>query len=364
MAHHRRAFLAYFVRAVLPLAPLLAASCAAPRGSGGPGAETSHDAVDSSQPSDAFPAVDPNSVEGDVPGEVADRAPTPPPPPRPIERPAQASPYRVEVLGDSAQRLPTYHHGGRTYVLGALGTRYSIHVANPTGRRVEAVVSVDGLDAIDGRVADFVHKDGYVIAPYSDLTVDGFRTSMENVATFRFSSVSDSYAGRKGAPRNVGVIGVAFFPEKEVPVAVAPPVHRSPPRRMDAYEPPASPAPAEAEESAASGAGAAADYSGPSRGAPADAPQITTKAAPSPHRERSGLGTEFGEQRSSEVQYVQFQRANAAHPSAVAEIRYNDRNGLVALGILQAPPPSEAELRETASPFPGNQFASPPPPRY
>ena len=65
-------------------------------------------------------------------------------------------------------------------------------------------------------------KRGYVIAPYGEVTIDGFRTSLDQVATFRFSSVRDSYAGRKGQDRNVGVIGVAFFPEREHPIAIAP----------------------------------------------------------------------------------------------------------------------------------------------
>jgi hypothetical protein len=79
-------------------------------------------------------------------------------------------------------------------------------------------------------------------------------------------------------------------------------------------------------------------------------------------RERSGLGTEFGEQRTSPVEYTAFQRGDRTHPTSVLELRYNDRDGLLALGILPRPPrPSELELRETASPFPVNHFASPPP---
>jgi hypothetical protein len=35
------------------------------------------------------------------------------------------------------------------------------------------------------------------------------------VAAFRFGGVGDSYAATKGAARNVGVIGVAVFDERE-----------------------------------------------------------------------------------------------------------------------------------------------------
>jgi hypothetical protein len=38
---------------------------------------------------------------------------------------------------------------------------------------------------------------------------------MSSVAAFRFGAVEDSYAEKKGNARNVGVIGVAFFQERD-----------------------------------------------------------------------------------------------------------------------------------------------------
>ena len=46
------------------------------------------------------------------------------------------------------------------------------------------------------------------------MRIEGFRTSLADVATFRFSSVDNSYAGKKGKARNVGVIAVALFEEQ------------------------------------------------------------------------------------------------------------------------------------------------------
>ena len=53
-----------------------------------------------------------------------------------------AAGYEMTVLIDGAPAA-TYEYGGGTYVLGQLGARYTLRVANHSGRRVEAVVSVD-----------------------------------------------------------------------------------------------------------------------------------------------------------------------------------------------------------------------------
>jgi hypothetical protein len=83
--------------------------------------------------------------------------------------------------------------------------------------------------------------------------------------------------------------------------------------------------------------------------------------AEAPRTNRMGLGTEFGEQRYSAASYTRFVRA-ADRPIAIAELRYNDQAGLIALGIPVGPLPDQGEimLRETADPFPGDHFARPP----
>lgn len=102
----------------------------------------------------------------------------------------------------------------KSFIVGEAGRRYTIVVRNNTDSRLEIVLSVDGLDVLDGRAASFT-KRGYLVDPRSDLEVDGFRQSMDTVAAFRFGSVRGSYAAQKtGDSRNVGVIGVAIFNER------------------------------------------------------------------------------------------------------------------------------------------------------
>ena len=52
---------------------------------------------------------------------------------------------------------------------------------------------------------------------------------------------------------------------------------------------------------------------------------------------------------------------STTRPIAIAELRYNDAAGLMALGIPVQPSPDEGEImtRETADPFPGDHFARP-----
>jgi hypothetical protein len=102
----------------------------------------------------------------------------------------------------------------RNYVVGEAGRRYSIVLRNRTPIRFECVISVDGLDVLDGKAASFT-KRGYLLDPHGELAIEGFRQSLESVAAFRFGSVRGSYANQKhGETRNVGVIGLALFHER------------------------------------------------------------------------------------------------------------------------------------------------------
>jgi hypothetical protein len=277
------------------------------------------------------------------------------------------APYSVEIVNEYGVALPTFAGQGRTYVLGTLGQRYLVRVRNRSGQRIEVVASVDGLDVLDGRPAAF-SKRGYVVNAYEDVTIDGYRLSGESVAAFRFSSVPQSYAAQMGSARDVGVIGVAVFPERYlVP-------HWPTPLRRDR----AVPAPEKAEPGAAEGGmesgvpGGLADGSAGSTDelrrseeAPA-APNSGAISKKPMSPSRPGLGTEFGEEHASHVYAVRFERASST-PAAVLTVHYNDRAGLIALGINVDGGAGwysgqDGWLRETAEPFRRNaSFAQPPP---
>ncbi len=119
----------------------------------------------------------------------------------------------VALVDQNGALLPGGEMSGRVLVVGGEGQRYNIVIDNRTGGRYEVVTSVDGLDVIDGHAAD-LGKRGYILEPYSNLVIDGFRQSDDAVAAFRFGRVADSYASRTSGDRNVGVVGVALFAER------------------------------------------------------------------------------------------------------------------------------------------------------
>ncbi|WP_437607426.1 hypothetical protein WMF20_42375 [Sorangium sp. So ce834] len=120
----------------------------------------------------------------------------------------------IGLRGDGGGFLSGFVAGETSHVVGEAGQRYSVVLRNLTPNRIECVVSVDGLDVMDGQPAAF-DKRGYLVEPHGELEIDGFRQSMDTVAAFRFGSVRGSYANQKhGDTRNVGVIGVALFHER------------------------------------------------------------------------------------------------------------------------------------------------------
>ena len=127
--------------------------------------------------------------------------------------PVRGGALTVAIVDDDGDPLPAIQTGGRRYVLGDEGDRYQIRVQNHTPGRFEIVASVDGLDVIDGQDGTY-GKRGYVVSPWSTLTIEGFRDSYDSVRAFRFGSVEESYAARRGKGQNIGVIGVALFEEE------------------------------------------------------------------------------------------------------------------------------------------------------
>jgi len=225
----------------------------------------------------------------------------------------------IEIVDRTEGRvLPIYWHEGRRYVIGKPGNEYAIRVRNAGSGRVLAVMSVDGVNVITGATAS-PQQSGYVLAPYESADISGWRKSLSRTAAFYFTALPDSYAARTGRPDNVGVIGVALYRERIMPVAREEPRQQNTARAENAQAPAAS---------APAGASTAAD-------AVAQAPA-----------ER--LGTGHGRDESSYASYTGFERASNA-PSETIAIYYDSYENLLAQGVPVATPPL---ARMRPDPFP------------
>lgn len=227
----------------------------------------------------------------------------------------------VEIYDRTDHRtLPIHVHENRMYVAGEPGHQYEIRLRNRSSDRLLAVTSVDGVNVISGETAETAQS-GYVLAPWDSVEIDGWRKSMDQVATFYFTRLANSYAARTGRPENVGVIGVAVFRE------------RSRCCRHHPFEDRAAAAPTEplAREEA--------DASGNS----------------SPQQAREKLGTGHGRREDSPVEYVDFQRASST-PEETIVVYYDSRKNLVARGVI---PEQGRYADHRPRPFP-NEFVPDP----
>lgn len=215
--------------------------------------------------------------------------------------------------------LPIHEYEGRLYVAGEPRHQYELRIRNSCDARLLAVASVDGVNVINGKTAA-ENQSGYVIGAWDAVGIDGWRKSLDQVATFYFTRLKDSYAARTGRPQNVGVIGIALFREQ---------------------------APCCEDRRSADRLGAAAP-SARTEGAESD--------STSARRKESQLGTGHGHRESSPAQYVDFRRASSS-PDETIVIYYDSRKNLVARGVL----PSTPRLaRQSPDPFPSDGFAPDP----
>lgn len=272
------------------------------------------------------------------------------------------------VNRNTGERLTPYRHGGKLYVAGTPGDRYSIEMKSSRGERVLTVLSVDGVNTLTGQTAATLQS-GYVLDGWQNYSISGWRKSMDDVAQFVFTALPNSYAARTGRPDNVGVIGVAVYREKVAlpqPIAVTPYAsspaepwrNESRPRASaesarDSFDGPA-------RQSAPASAPAAKADSGMDRlgnlgssGASVLAEQRADKAESSiaaravQERKSARLGTGHGEREYSPTRYTEFVR-NSDSPDEVITLYYDSRANLIARGIIPSYRPAEP------TPFPAS----------
>ena len=230
--------------------------------------------------------------------------------------------YDLQVLVHG-KPVTVYPHEDTSFIWGETGTEFALKVWNNTGRRVEAVITVDGLSVMNGKLGSY-DVGGYVVPPHSAVEIPGWRLDQRKVAQFFFAQFEKSYAALMDMPQNVGVIGCAIF--NEAPrVSVLHPTtdlfrYRAPPA-LHSY--------------GDSGLG------------------LTRGGG-------SGIGTGFGQERGHAVTTVKFIRADVAKPAVILAIHYGTKAQLALWGVPMKQPLQVA----AANPFPGEGVGCPPPPNW
>lgn len=124
--------------------------------------------------------------------------------------------YEMTVRPLGKSQADEYHHNGAIWIEGREGNHYTIDIKNNTYNRVLFVVSVDGLDVMDGKTAGLDSR-GYILNGYQTLSIPGWSLNKDKVAEFYFSRDKDSYVNEiGGSTTNTGVIGAMVFSEKVI----------------------------------------------------------------------------------------------------------------------------------------------------
>ena len=253
--------------------------------------------------------------------------------------PASLVDVAVEVEGASRPLYTAPDGSGRLYFEARRGARYAIRLSNRSHERLGVVVEVDGLNVISGdRTASswFGSNPGrmYVLDPWDQTDIKGWRTSLDEVRRFTFVEEERSYAARSGQANNkMGWVEIAVYRERNRAVARPYPWPSDTHGRDGTFEndapadgaAPASPraqAPGEKRDSAGA-------Y-GESGGARRPEPQYP--------------GTGWGQATDDRVVVVDFEPERA--PAQRTTLRYEYASGLRALGIDVRPVYTRDRLRD------------------
>jgi hypothetical protein len=240
--------------------------------------------------------------------------------------------YEV-LITVNGKPLREYCKNNKYYVEAREGSEFQIKIKNNSFQRIVAVPSVDGLSVIDGKEASYESR-GYIVDAYDTVVIDGWRESDEAVAKFVFTDKKESYSVKKGkGEENVGVIGVAIFPEK-----------CQPDYNITFYEGEIKPQPV--WYNTWGGGSTCGTFSSFSYTASTSLQGEQTRSA-------KQLGTGWGGAKKSEVKSVAFERADYVVEFV---LNYATAEKLKEMGITLEDKPKYI----TPQAFPGNSYCEPP----
>jgi hypothetical protein len=220
--------------------------------------------------------------------------------------------------------LPVYFFKGEYWVAGTPNTTYALTLSSRLkDRKTLTTVSVDGVNVVTGEDAHVLQR-GYVLSPNKHYSITGWRKSKSEIAAFKFAHPKDSYAANTGRPNNIGMIGIAVFPEQ--------------------YQLPDAPLVLEKLSN--------------SQKKPLILKDTTLRTEiSSAHTQK--LGTQHGEREVSQSTVASFKR-DSHTPNELIIIRYDTIDNLVARGVLRWTPETHAQ-QALPNAFPNNNYVPDPP---
>lgn len=237
--------------------------------------------------------------------------------------------YEMQIRPNGRATADEYLHNGNIWIEGREGSKYTIYLKNNDWRRAQFIVSVDGLDILDGLPAG-IHSRGYVLSPNQSMEIPGWRLNNREAAEFYFSKKSNSYVTQIGGNvTNTGVIGCMVFGEN---------LNASPLTNTAGYysgnilHNTATPTLTSAVRNASS-------Y-----------PRGVVSTAATNNFSQFNVGTGFGNAVEHSTQEVNFVRSNATQADSLMIIYYDSAENLRKMGIQLRTKNSPT----TPNPFPGN----------
>lgn len=240
----------------------------------------------------------------------------------------------VQIRSENGQMLqfyPVAASSSKVYAEAVKGDQYSIVVRNRLNRRVGIVVAVDGRNIVSGQKSWLKSNERmYILEPYGEGVYSGWRTDMDRINRFYFTTTADSYAAAFKDESAMGVIAVAVYPE----------VQRYAPKAELSYQ--------------------------PNMGAPAPSRSDTPKKHAKKSAEQGAAygaldamesaGTGYGRQEYSPTRVVAFEAES--RPVERIYIKYEWHATLCRLGII---PPDQPVHPRPNRLWDNGGFAPPPP---
>lgn len=269
---------------------------------------------------------------------------------------------RYELVIRPLGRSPAdeYYHNQAIWVEGREGNRYTIDITNHTYARALFIVSVDGLDVLEGKTAG-LNSQGYVLNGKETLSIPGWKINDNEAAEFYFSSARDSYVNNIGKDTsNTGVIGAMIFSEYVAPYyqysnTISNPVAPLYPWDLTRQY-------SGTADSALSGG----SFGSLSVGSVAPMAKGMTQnnvfhTSATPSSVTQEVGTGFGEATDWQTITTSFTRANPSTPDTILAVYYNTAKNLERMGIQLR---RKKNYVRSANPFPGYSTGCPTPPNW